>query len=245
MMTCGCTTEHGPACTDPGKPDRRQFFATAMAAGMATTAGLSVTSAALAAPAPGKAKSPGKAEFMEEATRLAIESVEKGWGGPFGAVIVKDGEIIGRGQNRVLLTGIPVFHAEVTAIMDASARLNPKALLGSAYGAGTILEMIPREPGSPDPVAERAKMLKGCEIYINGAPCPMCMSAIYWSRIDHVYFAASLKDTSAIGFDDAFQYEDFAKPWGDRRIAITENFERETGLKAYAAWMAKTDRHPY
>jgi deoxycytidylate deaminase len=44
-------------------------------------------------------------KFMEEATRLAIESVEKGWGGPFGAVIVKDGEIIGRGQNRILLTG--------------------------------------------------------------------------------------------------------------------------------------------
>ena len=55
-------------------------------------------------------------------------------------MIVKDGEIIGRGQNRVLLTGIPVFHAEVTAIMDASARLNPKSLLGSDYAAGTILE---------------------------------------------------------------------------------------------------------
>jgi guanine deaminase len=91
----------------------------------------------------------------------------------------------------------------------------------------------------------RARMLKGCEIYINGAPCPMCMSAIYWSRIDHVYFAASLKDTSAIGFDDAFQYEDFAKPWSQRRIPVTENFERETGLKAYKAWMDKKDRHPY
>src|SRR6516225_3408741 len=117
---------------------------------------------------------------MEEATRLATESVEKGWGGPFGAVIVKDGEIIGRGQNRVLLTGCPVFHAEITAIIDASSRLNPKGLLGTDYGAGTILEMIARPPGSPDLVPERARMLKGCEIYINGAPCPMCMSAIYW-----------------------------------------------------------------
>jgi guanine deaminase len=183
-------------------------------------------------------------KVMEEATRLATESVEKDCGGPFGAVIVRDGEIIGRGQNRVLLTGVPVFHAEVTAIMDASARLNPKALLGSDYGAGTILEMIPREPGSPDPVEKRAKMLKGCEIYINGAPCPMCMSAIYWSRIDRVYFATSLKDISAIGFDD-FQYEDFAKPWSQRRIDVTENFERETGLRAYKAWMDKKDRHPY
>ena len=59
-------------------------------------------------------------KFMEEATRLAIESVEKGWGGPFGAVIVKDGEVIGRGQNRVLLTGCPVFHAEITAIAELS-----------------------------------------------------------------------------------------------------------------------------
>src|SRR5262249_8172109 len=91
----------------------------------------------------------GQKKFAEEAARLAIESVEKGWGGPFGAVIVRDGEIIGRGQNRVLLTGIPVFHAEVTAIIDASLRLNPKALLGSDYHAGTMLEMIARPPGSP------------------------------------------------------------------------------------------------
>ena len=65
-----------------------------------------------------------KKQFMHEATRLAIDSVEKGWGGPFGAVIVKNGKVIGRGQNRVLLTGIPVYHAEVTAIIDASLRLN-------------------------------------------------------------------------------------------------------------------------
>jgi len=236
-----------PDCNCTQHVDRRKFLSRTLAG---TLAAASVASGKLASAAPAKRSSrsitdPGKRKFMEEATRLAIESVEKGWGGPFGAVIVKDGEIIGRGQNRVLLTGIPVFHAEITAIMDASARLNPKALLGSEYGAGTILEMIPREAGSPDPVPERARMLKGCEIYINGAPCPMCMSAIYWSRIDHVYFAASLEDTSKIGFDDAFQYEDFAKPWEERRIAVTPNFEREVGLKGYEAWMAKKDRHPY
>lgn len=111
--------------------------------------------AGLATAAPTKAANGGgQAKFMDEATRLAIVSVEKGWGGPFGAVIVKDGEIIGRGQNRVLLTGCPVYHAEITAIVDASARLNPKALRGSDYAASTMLEMIPREQGSPDPVAE-------------------------------------------------------------------------------------------
>ncbi|WP_332687559.1 nucleoside deaminase [Devosia sp.] len=243
MTDCTCNGAHETGCHSGHRgelvnPNRRIFMATAIAAGAAATAGFSVTAAEAAV-------SPDKKRFMEEATRLAIESVDKGWGGPFGAVIVKDGEIIGRGQNRVLLTGIPVFHAEITAIIDASTRLNPKALLGSEYGAGTILEMIPREEGSVDPVPERAKMLKGCEIYINGAPCPMCMSAIYWSRIDQLYFAASLKDTSAIGFDDAFQYEDFTKPWTERRIKVTENFERETGLEAYEAWTNKADRHPY
>ena len=183
---------------------------------------------------------------MEEATRLATESVQKGWGGPFGAVIVKDGEIIGRGQNRVLLTGCPVYHAEITAIIDASGRMNPKGLLGSDYGPGTMLELIPRPADSPDLVPERAKMLKGCAIYINGAPCPMCMSAIYWSRIDHLYFGASLEDTSHIGFSDEFQYQDFTLPWGQRKgIAVTPNFERETALAAYQAWEHKQDHHYY
>ncbi|HUB63092.1 MAG TPA: nucleoside deaminase [Methylocella sp.] len=227
-------------CDAPRDVRRRSFIArTAVAAAGAAAA------AALPARTIEAAAKAEKTKFMEEATRLAIESVEKGWGGPFGAVIVKNGEIIGRGQNRVLLTGCPVFHAEVTAIIDASNRLSPKALLGSDYGTGTMLEMIPREAGSPDSVPERARMLKGCEIYINGAPCPMCMSAIYWSRIDHVYFAASLKDTSEIGFDDAYQYADFALPWDQRRMAVTPDFERDTGLKAYHAWMSKKDRHPY
>ena len=220
---------------------RREFFVmstAAAAAGAAAMAGFSAT--------PVKAAlEEDKRHFMEEATKLAIESVEKGWGGPFGAVIVKDGEIIGRGQNRVLLTGCPVFHAEVTAIIDASAKLNPKALLGSNYGPGTILELIPRSEGSPDTVPERAKMLKGTEIFINGAPCPMCMSAIYWARIDHLYFAASLEDTSKIGFSDEFQYNDFKKPWTERSIAVTPDFERNECLKAYTAWMDKKDRHYY
>jgi tRNA(Arg) A34 adenosine deaminase TadA len=225
-------------------PERRAFFnrtAAVAAAGVAAATGMAVRPAN-ATPTSTPAD---QRKFMHEATNLAIESVEKGWGGPFGAVIVKDGEIIGRGQNRVLLTGCPVFHAEVTAIIDASAKLNPKGLLGSDYGTGTMLEMIQREAGSPDSVPMRARMLKGCDIYINGAPCPMCMSAIYWSRIDRVFFGNSLKDTSAIGFDDAFQYEDFKKPWSERRIAVTENFDRDTTMKSFKAWTDKEDRHPY
>ena len=186
-----------------------------------------------------------KKQFAHEATRLAIESVEKGWGGPFGAVIVKDGEIIGRGQNRVLLTGIPVYHAEVTAIIDACSRINEKALLGSGYNEGN-LKLIPRPEGSLDPAPERAQMLKGCEIYSSGAPCPMCMSAIYWARIDRVYFGSRLSDASAIGFDDEFQYIDFRLPWDERKaIKCIPDFEREDALKAFTAWENKKDRHAY
>jgi guanine deaminase len=178
-------------CGSLADPRRRSFLA-ATAAGLAAAAVFPTTPAEAAL-------DPDRRRFMEEATRLATESVQKGWGGPFGAVIVKDGEIIGRGQNRVLLTGCPVYHSEITAIIDASGRLNPKGLLGSDYGPGTMLELIPRPTDSPDLVPERAKVLKGCDIYINGAPCPMRMSAIYWSRIDHLYFGASLEDTSRIG----------------------------------------------
>lgn len=186
-----------------------------------------------------------KKQFLHEATRLAIESVEKGWGGPFGAVIVKDGQIIGRGQNRVLLTGVPIYHAEVTAIIDACERINSKTLLGSDYYEGN-LKLIPRPEGSSDPAPERSQMLKGCELYASGVPCPMCMSAIYWARIDRVYFGTRLDDASKIGFDDEFQYIDFKLPWTERKaIQCIPDFERDHALKAFEAWQNKADRHHY
>ncbi len=167
----------------PHDHSRRDFcrLATVSVAGAAMAAGVPASAMAASA-SPSAAVSPDRRKFMEEASRLATESVEKGWGGPFGAVVVKDGEIIGRGQNRVLLTGVPVYHAEITAIIDASQRLNPKPLLGAGVEDGTLLERIPRPPGSPDLVEQRARMLAGCEIYVNAAPCPMCMSAIYWRQ---------------------------------------------------------------
>jgi guanine deaminase len=182
---------------------------------------------------------------MQEACRLATESVLNNWGGPFGAVIAKDGEIVARGQNRVLLTGDITAHAEVETIRKAVATLNPEApSIAPDHQNQSTLELVPRPEGSPDPVPERAKMLMGHEIYISGAPCPMCMSAIYWARIDAVYFANDLDATSQIGFDDAFQYEDFAKPYAERRIKI-EQFRPDLGAEPYKAWADKPDAHPY
>ncbi|WP_255082212.1 hypothetical protein [Vulcanococcus limneticus] len=87
-----------------------------------------------------------------------------------------------------------MYHAEVTAIIDTCFGINRMALLGSEVYAGN-LTMIPRPEGSPDPVPERAKMLKGCDLYVNGASCPMCMSAIYWARINRVPLGTRLEDT--------------------------------------------------
>ncbi|WP_190815788.1 nucleoside deaminase [Saccharopolyspora pogona] len=184
-------------------------------------------------------------ELIAEAVRLATESVENGWGGPFGAVITRDGEVIARGQNRVLLTGDPTAHAEVETIRKASQVLNSEApSIPEDHQNESTLEFVPRPKDSDDVVPERARMLMGCSIYISGAPCPMCMSAIYWSRINAVYYAKDLKDTREIGFDDAFQYDDFKKPLDQRRISIQQIYP-EIGDRAYQAWMNKPDRHPY
>jgi guanine deaminase len=185
-------------------------------------------------------------ELMEEACRLAAESVRNNWGGPFGAVIAtKEGEIVARGQNRVLLTGDITAHAEIETIRKAVQALNPEApSIAKDHQNASTLELVPRPEGSPDPVAERARMLMGHDIYISGAPCPMCMSAIYWARLDSVRFASDLEATSGIGFDDAFQYEDFQLPLAERRIDIAQ-FRPDLGAAAYKVWADKADKHPY
>jgi tRNA(Arg) A34 adenosine deaminase TadA len=184
-------------------------------------------------------------DLMTEAVRLATESVENGWGGPFGAVIAMDGEIVARGQNRVLLTGDPTAHAEVECIRKASLVLNPQApTIPENHQNESTLTLVPRPRGSADVVPERARMLMGCSIYISGEPCPMCLSAIYWSRINAVYFAKDAVATREIGFDDAFQYEDFTRPKDKRTMPVRQIYQ-ELGDRAYGAWMSKKDRHPY
>ena len=182
---------------------------------------------------------------MSEACHLGAQSAANGWGGPFGTVIARDGEIIARGQNVVLLTGDITAHGEVSAIRKASIALNPFApSISIPEQDESLLEMVPKPEGSADIVPERSKMLMGTELYTSGFPCPMCMSAIYWSRIDKVYFACSAEDTREIGFDDAFQYEDFARPISERRIEI-EQIGRNDGLVAYEAWSSNPHKHPY
>ena len=184
-------------------------------------------------------------ELIEEAAELAVESVRNGWGGPFGAVIVKDGEIVARGQNRVLLTGDPTAHAEIEAIREAVRIVNPYApTIPGERRNEAHLQLVPRPEGSSDPAPERARMLMGYELYTTGAPCPMCMGAIYWARLDRVFYSCGTEAAEAAGFSDAFVYEDLAKPEGERLIPMRQ-IHPELGEPAYRAWSEKPDRHPY
>lgn len=187
----------------------------------------------------------GAKDHMEEAARLAVESVENGWGGPFGAVIVRDGEIIARGQNRVLLTGDVTAHAEIEAIRKAVQVVNPYApTIPQDRQDESHLALVPRAPGSADPAPQRARMLMGYELYATGAPCPMCMGAIYWARLDRVHYACGVEAAREAGFSDQFVYEDLARPAGDRLIPMCQ-VHPELGERAFRAWVAKSDRHPY
>jgi guanine deaminase len=88
--------------------------------------------------------------------------------------------------------------------------------------------------------------LQGCAIYTSCEPCPMCLSACYWAGIDRIYYANNRKDAAAIGFDDDFIYEEFAKSMTERRIPITcITSKAKEASKAFAEWAAKTDKVSY
>ena len=150
---------------------------------------------------------------MRRAIALARRGATAGDGGPFGAVIVLGGEIIGEGWNRVIATRDPTAHGEMVAIRDACRRI------------GNI-------------------SLQGCVLYTSGQPCPMCLGAIYWARIERVFYGFGIRDAARIGFDDHFIYEQLARPPEQRAIpeipllraealAVLEAFAADPGRVRY------------
>jgi guanine deaminase len=152
-------------------------------------------------------------EFLRAAIRLSLEKMEMNEGGPFGAVVVQDGHIVGRGWNRVTSANDPTAHAEIVAIRDACHRLNTYSL-------------------------------KGCEIYSSCEPCPMCLAAIYWSRFDHLYFAATSQDAAAAGFDDQNFYQELRQSRDNRSLPVTQAL-RDEACTALQVWLNKADRILY
>ena len=86
--------------------------------------------------------------------------------------------------------------------------------------------------------------LNGCELYSNCEPCPMCLSAIYWSRIDKIYYANTREDAEKIDFDDSFIYSEFQKKIDERKITMIQMM-REDALKAFELWNKKIDKVKY
>lgn len=151
-------------------------------------------------------------EYMMKAIELSIKSVQTG-GGPFGAVIVKDGVIVAEGSNCVTLNNDPTAHAEVTTIRKACTAL-----------------------GTFD--------LSGCEIYTSCEPCPMCLSAIYWARIERIYYGCNKTDAKHIGFDDSFIYEQIELKPELRSIPSSQVLQNEA-LEAFKMWTDKDDKIEY
>jgi guanine deaminase len=143
-------------------------------------------------------------KFMKLAIGLSEKNVAEGLGGPFGAVVVKDGKIIAKSGNKVTTTNDPTAHAEVSAIRLACKKL-------------------------------KTFDLSGCVVYTSCEPCPMCLSAIYWARIETIYYANTKVDAANIGFDDKFIYDEIEKPMAKRTLPIHQMMRTEA-QQAFQLW---------
>ena len=147
--------------------------------------------------------------YMEK----AIENSNNSDGGPFGAVIVKDNNIVSNGNNKVTVDNDPTAHAEIVAIRNACKSLN-------------------------------TFNLSDCVLYTSCEPCPMCLSAIYWSRIPTVYYANTRKDAASIGFDDQKIYDEISKNINDREVKMIK-IENQNAYKTFENWKNNTEKIHY
>jgi guanine deaminase len=86
--------------------------------------------------------------------------------------------------------------------------------------------------------------LSGCEIYASCEPCPMCLAAIYWSRIGRLFYGCSAQDAAEIGFDDEVIRREVVSPM-DARSLQAEQVMRQEALAAFEAWRSKPDKRWY
>ena len=155
--------------------------------------------------------------YMKIAKELSDENLKTNAGGPFGACVVKNGEIIGKGSNNVIKNNDPTAHAEIMAIRDACKSIN-------SYD------------------------LSDCEIYTSCYPCPMCLSAIIWSNIKHVYYGNTKEDAAKIGFRDDFIYNyigQLSKENENDNILNLNQMDREETIKTFDDFLNKKDKTMY
>ena len=124
-------------------------------------------------------------------------------------------------DGRVIATGAN----EVTTANDPTAHAEVVAIRRACAQLGTF-------------------SLKGATLYSSCEPCPMCLAAIYWARVDRLVFANTRVQAAAIGFDDALIYDEIPKAIGERRLA-TLHLPLIEGEEAFAAWAGMTDKVAY
>jgi guanine deaminase len=151
--------------------------------------------------------------LLREAIEIARERMLAGAGGPFGAIVARDGWPIAKGWNAVTTLLDPTAHAEVVAIRRACNLL------------GTF-------------------RLDGCTLYASCEPCPMCLASAYWARIPRIVFGAGRADAAAVGFDDAFIYDEMGLAHEERSVEMTQMLRGEAAA-ALGEWLHKDDRVPY
>lgn len=142
--------------------------------------------------------------FMRMAIELSAQNVLQSLGGPFGAVIVKNGKVIAKSANKVTSSNDPTAHAEVAAIRLACKKL-------------------------------KTFDLSGCVVYTSCEPCPMCLGALYWARVDTIYYGNTKADAAAINFDDQFIYEELDKTLDQRKLPIIQLL-RDEAQEAFKLW---------
>jgi len=151
--------------------------------------------------------------FLARALELALKGSELNEGGPFGAVLVCAGKIIGEGWNRVVASSDPTAHAEIGAIRMACAAVN-------------------------------SFHLPKTTLYASSEPCPMCLSAAYWARIERIVFANSRAEAAAIGFCDDELYSELNRHFSTRRI-VMEHHPMPDALLPLQHWANNPNRTPY
>jgi tRNA(Arg) A34 adenosine deaminase TadA len=151
--------------------------------------------------------------FLARAIELALKGSELNEGGPFGAVLVRNGKIIAEGWNRVVATHDPTAHAEIMAIRTACAAVN-------------------------------SFHLPETTLYASSEPCPMCLSAAYWARIERIVFANSRAEAAAIGFCDDELYSELNRHFATRRI-VMEHHPMPDALLPLRHWANNPERTPY
>lgn len=130
------------------------------------------------------------------------------------------GAVITRG-GEIIATGVN----RVTANCDPTAHAEVSAIRAAAQKLGTF-------------------NLSGCDIYSSCEPCPMCLGAIYWARLDRLFYGNTKADAARIGFDDAFIYKELALPLSERTLRAEQLLGKEA-IATFEAWEQKTDKTPY